>query len=342
MSTTQNTSPRLRTLIVGLGSIGRRHARLISERADIDLILCDRSENCLAEAQSCLHHQAVLSTTRYDQALALKPDIVIVGTPNRSHVPIALEALTVEADVLVEKPISDSLSSAKRLVDHASTHGRMVRVGYMLRFDVGLIKLKQLVDDGEIGQLVGGRALIGTYITLLNAKDTDRLECQNSLIVDYSHEFDFLRWLFGEMQRVVSAVGRQVGSLDLQPDPNIAQMTLQMQDGVLVQVHMDYIQHPQRRFLELIGDRGTISYDFMTGEIRHYTFGQDHVWRDLSVPPNAMRFDDLFRDQFTDLLDCRKTGRRADNTGEDALEALRMSEDVIRVLGHKDMLKDGE
>jgi|GEM_PF-5861258 len=65
-------------------------------------------------------------------------------------------------------------------------------MGYMLRYDEGLIALKEIVDKGGIGNLVGGRAMIGTYVTLLNAKGTDRIDHPNSLVVDYTHELDFI------------------------------------------------------------------------------------------------------------------------------------------------------
>lgn len=90
-----------------------------------------------------------------------------------------------------------------------------------------------------------------------------------SLIVDYTHELDFIRWFFGNVIEI-KAMSGNIGNMEKKPHPNIVQMLLRMENGALVQVHLDYIQYPQRRLFEIYGDKGTVSYDFMTGEIKGF------------------------------------------------------------------------
>ena len=82
--------------------------------------------------------------------------------------------------------------------------------------------------------------MIGTYVTLLNAKGTDRIDHPNSLVVDYTHELDFVRW-FLRSKRYHGNVNAD-SDLELKPQPNIFQIGLKFSSGAVVQVHMDYIQ----------------------------------------------------------------------------------------------------
>jgi predicted dehydrogenase len=319
---------KTRVLVVGLGSIGQRHARLLSERSDIELLLCDPVDQYRMQTLAALVNPQEAEYPEFSIALEADPDIVFVCVPNHLHVPIGLQAIENGVDIFVEKPISDSLKAARTLVKAAETAGRFLQVGYMMRLDEGLLKLKKIVDCGDLGNLVGGRAMIGTYITLLNAKNSDRINHPNSLIVDYTHELDFVSWFFGEIADL-SAMGTSIGDLELRPHPNLFQINLRMKTGALVQVHMDYIQYPQRRIFEIYGDRGTLTYDFMTGQIRQYSFQRDYQWTDHSVLPITDRWDDLFRKEHEAMILARGNGEPPIVTGRDGLKALEIAERAI-------------
>lgn len=319
---------KTRVLVVGLGSIGQRHARLLSERMDVELHICDMVEKHRMDTVSALVNSVVSEYSYFSDALLAKPDIVFICLPNQLHVPIGLQAIENGADVFVEKPISDSIEAAQKLVAAAELNGRFLQVGYMLRLDEGLCKMKNIVDTDGVGNIVGGRAMIGTYITLLNAKSPDREKNPNSLIVDYTHELDFIRWFFGEVDDI-KAMGSRMGSLEMKPTPNIFQMLLKMKSGALVQVHMDYIQFPQRRIFEVYGDRGTLSYDFMTGEIRHFKSQKEYQWEEFHVAPIMDRWDNLFRAEQEVMFSRRADGMPPFVSGFDGLQVLKIAERAI-------------
>ncbi|HET7118245.1 MAG TPA: Gfo/Idh/MocA family oxidoreductase [Hanamia sp.] len=318
-------------LVVGLGSIGQRHARLLSERQDVELHICYKVEDYRAQTIASIDGRKITEYADFTIALKNHPDIIFICVPNQFHVSVGLEAIKSGADIFVEKPISDSIESARKLVAAAESEKRFMQVGYMLRLDEGLRKMKELVEKGSLGNLIGGRAMIGTYITLLNAKNQDRIKYPNSLIVDYTHEIDFIRWFFGEVADI-KAMGAQLGNLDMRPQPNIFQMILKMKSGALVQVHMDYIQYPQRRIFEIYGDRGTLSYDFMTGEIRHFSFQKEHRWEDISVLPITDRWDGLFRAEHEMVFSRRNSGLAPIVSGQDGLRALEIAEMAITAM----------
>jgi predicted dehydrogenase len=117
---------RYRILVVGCGSIGQRHARLLSERKNIDLFIADSSPECRAACAAVADAKEVFS--EFDKALACQPDGVFICTPNYLHVEMAGQALDAGACVLLEKPVADTLAEARRLAAH-SANGK-VAVGY--------------------------------------------------------------------------------------------------------------------------------------------------------------------------------------------------------------------
>ena len=317
-------SPTTRVLVVGLGSIGRRHARLLSTRPDVELLVCDPVADHREAARAWCRHEF----TAYEQALAARPDIVVVCTPNPLHVPMGRAALAAGADLLVEKPLSDTLNTARELVDEAGRQQRLLHVGYMLRWDLGLRRLKEIVEQGGIGQPVGGRAMVGTYITLLSAKTTYRGCDANGLVLDYTHLIDYTRWFFGEVKQV-AATSATIGNRALRPEPNVFQMLLTMRSGALVQIHLDYVQHPERHTFEIHGDSGTLHYDFLTGEIRHYPDGREHRWNSLDVEPFHTRRDDLFLTEHEHVIAARRGGLVPLVSGSDGIAALEVAEAAI-------------
>jgi predicted dehydrogenase len=322
--------PTTTILVAGLGSIGQRHARLLSERSDVKLLLCDPVQAHCNQAVEKLHRKPDGTFNDYDQALAARPNLVMVCTPNSLHVPMGNKALEAGSDVMLEKPISHAFEPAGQIVALAHKLGRKLHVGYMLRFEHGLRKIKQMVSDGALGNIAGGRAMIGTYITLLNGKTPERINTPYAIVVDYTHELDFIRWILGSVSHVMAMAATR-GELELQGSPNIIQTLMTLDNGALVQVHMDFIQHPQRRIFEIYGDKGAVAYDFMAGELRHFSFGAQHIWQNIPQDLDPVqRWDNLYRDQIQSMIDACQGNTPPTVNGEDGIEALRIAHAIIR------------
>ena len=314
---------KTKILVVGCGSIGQRHARLLAEREDVTLALCDPDADHLAAARAATH--ASESHADVQTALAQKPDVVFVCTPNRLHAPVAIAAMKAGADVFCEKPIAHSVQAADEMVDTSARTGRLIHVGYILRQHPMVRRMQEIVADRGIGRVVSGRAMVGTYFTLQCARTPYRLEEPNALIFDYTHELDLLGLFFGKPRCVVAARAR-LGDLEIKPDPNLFQAIVGFRSGAVASVHMDYIQQPQRRSLELYGDRGHLLADFTDNELRHYEHDKDgyHSY------PFSMGRDDMFRGQIEAFLRAVRVTREPPVSGEQALTALRLAEAAIQ------------
>jgi predicted dehydrogenase len=312
----------VKVLVVGCGSIGKRHARLLGERPEVEVWVCDALASNLEAAVEQAPRAKPYSD--YQQALADRPDAVFVCTPNHLHAPMAIAALQAGCDVLCEKPLADTVGNAEAIAEAARTAQGMLQVGYSLRSHAGLRRVQELVATGDCGTLVGGRAMVGTYFTLMCATTPYRMTEQNALISDYTHLLDYLRLFFGDLQRV-SAESATLGELEMRPQPNLFSLLLKYTSGAVAQCHLDYIQHPQRHTLELYGDRQTIVYDFQIGQLQVFDRDKAGCYTELVTVGR----DDIYRVQIEEFLTRRVTTRVPLVSAEDGVAALKTAHAAV-------------
>jgi predicted dehydrogenase len=141
-----------RALVVGCGSIGRRHARNLKALGVQQLGFCDTSTEALK--QCCEELGGEIFGGCGEALEKFKPDIVLICTPPVYHVEEALAALRAHAHVFIEKPLSHESSGIQVLIAEARRHDRNVQIGYNMRFHPGLQILKELIDSGKIGRVL--------------------------------------------------------------------------------------------------------------------------------------------------------------------------------------------
>jgi predicted dehydrogenase len=339
----------VRVLVVGCGSIGKRHARLWAERPEAEVWVCDALEaNLQAAVQQA---PGARPFTDYAAALAERPDLVFICTPNHLHRPMAEQALDAGCHVLCEKPLADTVANAEALAERVGgaalqpapdEAGRLKRgpsvfaVGYSLRSHAGLRRVLEIVRSGALGTLVGGRAMVGTYFTLKCATTPYRMTEPNALIIDYTHLLDYMRLFLGDAERV-SAESARLGDLPMLPQPNLFSLLVRYTSGAMAQIHMDYIQHPQRSGVELYGDRGTVTYDFQTGRLQlfQHVLEEGQAQADMRVHAHHVEHvivgrDDIYRVQIETFLQAVRGEETPLATAADGLAALKLAEAAVR------------
>ncbi len=309
----------MRVLVVGTGSIGRRHIDVVQMVGGHEVVICELDKQNADEAGV----KYGVSEVFYDYKQALKADIdvAIVCTPNAYHADATIAALEAGCDVLVEKPIASNVHDAKRMVDAASRTGRLLMVGYTLRVYPGVEELRDILMSGVIGKPVSARVNLSAAVTLvLNKSDyRKKYETGGGIIYDYSHEIDYLRYFFGEIRRYACFVDLQVKK-ELSCD-DVAEIILQYESGVMASIHMDYVLAGGRT-ITVICENGTVEYDF-TGNLR--VEKSDGTVDDIKY--ENVR-NTLFRKQF-ELFQKARAGEDVSYvTGEDGLAVLQICENL--------------
>lgn len=310
-----------RILVAGCGSIGQRHARLLAERQDVTLFLCDPVPQNLADCAAVCAPRATF--TRYQDALREQVDGVFVCTPNHLHVSMSRQALAAGACVMLEKPVADSLAEAVELLEHPEANHR-IAVGYVNRFDQLLQHLHGLVAAGEFGNLLHANASVYTYLTLLCAKTPFRETTDWALVFDYTHQIDLLRYLLGDVAEV-AAMSAARGDLSHTARPNLVEILLRFRSGAIGSIHMDYVRHPEKTSLELVGDKNSAELFVPQGLLKVYERESGDT-REIGRP--YVR-DDLFRAQTADFIEVLAGRKQPLVTLEDGLAALQIAEAVI-------------
>jgi predicted dehydrogenase len=227
-----------RIVVVGCGSIGRRHARVLKNRTDIILELCEPDSANLARSLDEVGD--VPTHTDFHVMLKTQPDMVIIATPHFLHAEQSIAALSAGIHVLCEKPMSDSLDNAQRMWDVVKDSDAVFSVGFTLHFYPAMKAIKDVIASGELGTILHAHWHIGTYITLMNSVSRYQATTEGALLLDYVHQPDLLYWWFGKHPTAVFAVGHQSGDQELQSNPNVMLMTIEYDGNFLATIHLNY------------------------------------------------------------------------------------------------------
>src|SRR5262245_58799957 len=148
----------LRVLIVGLGSIGRRHLRNLRQLGVRDILLLRTASAPLEEAPELPVFDDLM------EGLARRPDVVIVSNPTAQHLEVCQPAAHAGSHLFIEKPLSHSWDGVDDLLSTIHARNLVTLVGFDLRFDPGLCKVKSLLDVGTIGRVIAIQAQVGQYL----------------------------------------------------------------------------------------------------------------------------------------------------------------------------------
>ena len=253
----------MKFLIVGCGSIGKRHAGNIRQiNPNIELFATDYlSDRTIPLIEA-------YNITPYDMLSHHVPfDGIIICVPTPDHMAYIKRAIENGANVFVEKPISDSLNGVTEVLRMVSDKGLIMQVGYQFRFHPGLQLVKKLLDENRIGKILSIRAEFGQYLPdwRPNIDYTEHWgtweEMGGGIISEASHEIDYVRWLSGGEVTHVSCFAGHVSSLEGNAD-DTAEINLKFDNNVISNIHVDMTQRGYSRWCKVIGDKGNIYWDY--------------------------------------------------------------------------------
>lgn len=200
--------------VIGIGDISAQHLAAIDAHPDIELVaVCDIDP---ARAAAAADRWGVEAFTDHTALLArVRPDVVHLTVPHHVHVPVALAALATGSHVLTEKPLGHTVASARILADAARSSDRKVGVCYQNRYNPTSVALKDAVDSGRYGRVLGARASVWWHRTpaYYEASPWRGLWAQGgggALINQSIHTIDLLCWVLGRPEVIRGQAGTLV------------------------------------------------------------------------------------------------------------------------------------
>lgn len=261
----------MKCLVVGCGSIGERHIGNLKKINAGEIIACDPD----SERRSLIKEKyGAVVFDDLKKAFSEKPNVVFICTPPSSHIKIALEAVKNNAHVFIEKPMSNTMDGVDDLLKTAKKNNLLVFVGYNFRFHKGMQIVKKMIDDGKIGKILSARAEFGQYLPDWRPRQdytksyTAKKYLGGGIILDGSHEIDYMRWLLGDADSVFCLSGK-ISSLDVETE-DIAEILINFKNGAICEIHLDFIRPGYSRNCEIIGEKGVVYWDFSEKNVKFY------------------------------------------------------------------------
>jgi predicted dehydrogenase len=316
-----------RILIVGLGSIGKRHLRIARELfpdADIRVL---RHQECLSipeYADSCF--------STMEEAVAFLPQIAVVANPAPFHISVAQQLADAGVHLLIEKPLSSSIEGVPQLLETCQKQGTVLLTGYNLRFLPSLQGFRNLLLDDTIGRLLSVRCEIGQYLPSWRPDADYRQsvtacsELGGGALLELSHELDYLRWIFGEVEWVNATLSHQSTlEIDVEDTAHLILGFVSADDNfqLIGAVNLDFIRHDTTRSCTVIGESGTLRWNGLTGVVELYEAAAKE-WIELFRHQHQR--DDSYLAEWQNFIDCVNEQNTPLVPGVDGLKVLQIVE----------------
>jgi len=264
-----------RILIVGHGSTGKRHlllARNLFPNADIRVLRHLKNKSTPENSNGCFDN--------IEDALSFDPQIAVIANPATFHIEVAIKLTELGTHLLIEKPIAASHESIQLLIDLSRKNKTILLVGYNLRFLSSLQEFRKALHLQTIGKVLSVRCEVGQFLpswrpnTDYRQTVSARSELGGGVLLELSHEIDYLKWIFGEVEWVTAILSQQSDlDIDVEDTAHLifgfkANMTDKMQ--LIASVNLDFIRHDSTRSCTAIGDQGSLRWDGLAGTVEKF------------------------------------------------------------------------
>lgn len=261
----------IRTAVIGVGSMGKNHARVFAEMEETELVAV--ADPARAEQVSRIYKAHPYAD--YREMLEKEDlDVVSVAVPTVLHCQVALDVIASGRHVFVEKPLAASLEEGEAIIQAAERAGVKLGVGHIERFNPAVLALRERLDAGDLGRVFQIHARrVGPYPA--------RVEDVGVVFDLATHELDVMEFLVGS--HVVSLYAETQRAIHPTHE-DLLSGVLKFQNGAVGVLDINWLTPTKIRQLSLIGERGMFLVNYLTQELFFYEndFANNH-WERLAV-----------------------------------------------------------
>jgi predicted dehydrogenase len=313
-------------LVVGAGSVGRRHARnFYSLGAQVGCVdpRPDRRAQIRVELPGIGAVYADIA-----EALAEAGDYtgVVIASPPRFHVEQAMAFLQRGIPVLLEKPVSPDLASARQLEELSKHVQAPLMLGYTYRWWPPFLELRRRLAEQILGPPRRAQLVMSAHLADWHPWERYQeffmasRELGGGALLDESHFIDLMVWLFGMPQALWGRV-EHLSELEIDTDDNVEVLAL-YPDNFRVSIHLDLYGRPHEKSVSVVGERGTLKCLFDPNELR-FSSDAEGNWE---VDSFACERNDMFVALAREFLDVLCGQQAPSCTVHDGVQVLRCVE----------------
>ncbi|HEX7265775.1 MAG TPA: Gfo/Idh/MocA family oxidoreductase [Candidatus Dormibacteraeota bacterium] len=248
----------IRIGVVGLGVMGRSHARVLDDVDQADLVaVCDPTEDAMAWAKK----RRLVGYRSFEELFEReKLDAVTIAVPTRFHLEVGLAAIERGLDVLMEKPIATDLDEAQQLVAAAKKRGTMLAIGHVERFNPAVRELKKRLDGGEVGRIF-------QVHSRRQGPFPSRIRDVGAVIDLATHDLDVMRYLLGvDVVRLYAETERRIHT----EHEDMLNALLRFDNGAVGVMQVNWLTPTKIRELSVLGERGMLHLNYLTQDLTFY------------------------------------------------------------------------
>jgi predicted dehydrogenase len=293
--------------VIGLGAMGRNHVRVYSELPDVELAgIADVDHGV---AQSLAKKYRTTPFRDYKDLFQRDLDAVSIAVPSSLHHEVALAAANAGANMLIEKPIADSVSSANSIIEAASKNRVKLMIGHIERFNPVVPVIKKEVEGLAVSLIEITR--IGPF--------PPRVRDVGVVIDLATHDIDLLRYITGsEFKKIYSLTSR-----NLAPFEDTAILLFEMDKDILARVTVNWLTPFKVREISIATGEKFIKASLIDQKVTAYSKykeNESYLVRELIVP-----FGEPLKLELQAFIHCVKNDIPPPIGGEDGLKALEVA-----------------
>ncbi|WP_202320073.1 Gfo/Idh/MocA family protein [Archaeoglobus neptunius] len=299
----------LRVGVIGAGMMGRHHARVYSEIPFADLVgVADSNGEKAREVAAEFKTRAF---TDFGDLLEEDLDAVSIAVPTSMHKDVALRVADYGVNMLIEKPIADSIENARRIVKAARINDLKVMIGHIERFNPAVLKLKELIKNGELGSILAiSCKRVGPYSPRI--RDV-------GIIIDLAvHEIDTISFLYGmRADNVYAVAGNSFHKWE-----DYASIVVKFSPDRVGLIDTNWLTPTKVRTLNAVGTGCVANLNYLEQSL-------EIVREDGKVAVNVRKREPL-RNELETFLNCILTDTEPEPSAEDGLYVLSVAISAIK------------
>jgi len=247
----------LRAGLVGLGTMGRNHARVLAGLDGVELVGIVEP----GVPNGATQGSPVVDTVA--ELLALGIDYAVVACPTGLHEEVGLQLADAGVCALIEKPLANSVEAAQRLVDAFEARQLVAGVGHIERFNPALQSMRQRIEDGLLGDVF-------QVVTRRQGPFPHRIADVGVVMDLATHDIDLTSWVTG--QEYVSVSARTL-SKSGRPHEDMVAAVGNLADGTIVSHLVNWLSPLKERYSAVTGERGCLVADTLTADLTFFANG---------------------------------------------------------------------
>ena len=309
----------LKILVVGFGSIGKRHVD--------NLLLINNIEILVVSSQDYKSTKLCKFFKNINDALKEKPQAAIITNNTNEHIKTAIKLAKLKIDIFIEKPLSNSLHGIELLSKISRKYKLVTMIGCNLRFHENIISIKKLIDNNSIGKIISVQAESGSFLPAWHPYENYKKSYASNtnlgggVVLTCIHEIDYLYWFFGNVKNTISCTG-QFGNLKISAE-DLSASIIEFKNGIIAEIHLDYFQQPDIRRCKIIGTAGTIKWDSDSNSVNLFS-AKTKKWKQISKIKKYKR-NSMYQKEILHFIKCIRKRKQTINPLIDGIETLKIA-----------------